>query len=173
MVIIIHPQEFGKNKLYFANQSDFPVLAGHERDALRALVSVTAGRLSELRGVVKEHQQRWTSLTNVMPMSDLEAKRDQVEREIAAVAAEAEKLKQRRRGAGSTGAGPPSSSSRGGAGNEGKRMEQDFVTCMEHWRKTKRLFNNLWDQITENIETKPKKLRAEIGIETDEDVGGS
>ncbi|KAL0909521.1 hypothetical protein M5K25_020396 [Dendrobium thyrsiflorum] len=56
---------------------------------------------------------------------------------------------------------------------EKKLIEQTFNEKMNHWRKRKRIFKDLWDAITENSPKDAKEFKEELGLEYDEDVGVS
>ncbi|KAI8898041.1 Tat binding protein 1-interacting protein-domain-containing protein [Globomyces pollinis-pini] len=52
---------------------------------------------------------------------------------------------------------------------EKQRIESDFEEMRQHWKNRKRMFNEMWNTITEHAEN-PKKLKEKVGFETDEDV---
>lgn len=51
------------------------------------------------------------------------------------------------------------------------KVESSFSKMMEAWAKRRRIFNNLWDAVSENMDGKQSALFEDIGIETDEAVG--
>jgi len=55
---------------------------------------------------------------------------------------------------------------------EREKLEGKYSQAKGEWRKRKRKFQDISDMIEENMEQKKwKKMKADIGIETDEDVG--
>uniref|UniRef100_A0A0A9EVW0 Leucine zipper with capping helix domain-containing protein n=1 Tax=Arundo donax TaxID=35708 RepID=A0A0A9EVW0_ARUDO len=52
-----------------------------------------------------------------------------------------------------------------------KIIEDSFSEKVNQWRKRKRMFKELWDNITENNPKDQKGFKEELGIEYDEDVG--
>lgn len=52
-----------------------------------------------------------------------------------------------------------------------KIIEDSFSEKVNQWRKRKRMFKELWENITENSPKDQKEFKEELGIEYDEDVG--
>ncbi|KAG8097928.1 hypothetical protein GUJ93_ZPchr0013g36378 [Zizania palustris] len=52
-----------------------------------------------------------------------------------------------------------------------KIIEENFSEKVNQWRKRKRMFKELWDNITENSPKDQKEFKEELGLEYDEDVG--
>ncbi|OMJ14528.1 Homologous-pairing protein 2-like protein [Smittium culicis] len=50
-------------------------------------------------------------------------------------------------------------------------IESEYKNNVKLWSQRRRLFKDIFDSITENYPGKPKDLLAQLGIETDEDVG--
>ncbi|KAJ1956538.1 PSMC3 interacting protein [Linderina pennispora] len=55
--------------------------------------------------------------------------------------------------------------------DEKEKIEKAHANMVKHWAKRKRLFKNIENTIAEGYPGKMKDLFAELGIETDEDVG--
>ncbi|XP_074573705.1 homologous-pairing protein 2 homolog [Curcuma longa] len=54
-----------------------------------------------------------------------------------------------------------------------KLIEDTYIEKINHWRKRKRMFKELWDAITENSPKDLKEFKEELGLEYDEDIGVS
>jgi len=50
-------------------------------------------------------------------------------------------------------------------------VEASFGKMMEAWSRRRRMFLNIWDAVSENMEGRQSDLFEEIGVETDEAVG--
>ena len=50
-------------------------------------------------------------------------------------------------------------------------VEQKLADGVAAWSRRKRMFADCWDAVSENMDANPKSVLAEIGVETDADVG--
>lgn len=51
---------------------------------------------------------------------------------------------------------------------EQNEIEKSLAYNKQEWKKRKKMFRDVWDIITENMQKNPKELMEELGIETDE-----
>jgi len=49
---------------------------------------------------------------------------------------------------------------------EQNEIEKSLAYNKQEWKKRKKMFRDVWDIITENMQKNPKELMEELGIET-------
>jgi 26S proteasome regulatory subunit (ATPase 3-interacting protein) len=51
------------------------------------------------------------------------------------------------------------------------KVEKDFSRLLDVWARRKRIFRDLWDAVSENLDAKQADMFEEMGVETDEAIG--
>ncbi|GAQ86702.1 hypothetical protein KFL_003060010 [Klebsormidium nitens] len=149
-------KEYGKQKVFLADQDQFDKpeaeeleRRGKENDALAVEVAEAERGVQELEAEVK-------TLESSLTMEEIASRLKKVTDENAAMDAKLVTL-------------------RDGkvliTAEDRKKVEERFTTGLTQWRKRKRMFKELWNQITESMTKNLKDFQEELGIETDEDAG--
>uniref|UniRef100_A0A914XHF0 Homologous-pairing protein 2 homolog n=1 Tax=Plectus sambesii TaxID=2011161 RepID=A0A914XHF0_9BILA len=144
----------GKQKIYFANQDNFPKADEEALRNLDRLVVEQAEQLKAEQAELKNIDYHLKTLTSAHTTAQLKAKVTQLENEISELEARLNALK------GTTKQVTP--------GDKKKAIESRDV-CVSEWRKRKRMANEMINGILENCPKKKKDLLEEMGVETDED----
>lgn len=148
-------KEFGKTKIYFATQEDRVTLSDEEMkekvSRIEALKKDVAG-MAEAVGALQQEYRKLKSSKTLGEMED----------EYAALQREAEELD-----------GKLAVLRNGEVEQispaEIKGVEKSIESCLTAWKSRKRIFKNVWDTVSENLNGNQKDLFESIGIEEDEE----
>ena len=153
------PQEFGKAKIYFAPQQDAPVLS---KDELSALAAKKIQLEEELRAASLALATHRAALAK----ADAEVPPEVVGQRIAAANSSISELEGKLHALKAEGAPPPVSA------DDMAAATKKLSTNLAAWSSQKAIFKEVWDAVSENLDTKnPRDLYEEIGVETDEGAG--
>ncbi|XP_065285842.1 homologous-pairing protein 2 homolog [Dermacentor albipictus] len=154
----IKEKTYGKQKIYFANQDEFPNVAEAELSAMDQEISDLNAKHQELTRQLQTRESQLSALSQSLTTEQLNEK-------IASTTAELERLKARL---------DKLTSNTNFVEPEVKdRILKDNETFVKEWRKRKRLANDMIDAILEGYPKGKKALIEETGVETDEDVNVS
>eukprot|EP00301_Raphidiophrys_heterophryoidea_P004549 c1196_g1_i1.p1 GENE.c1196_g1_i1~~c1196_g1_i1.p1 ORF type:complete len:372 (+),score=111.76 c1196_g1_i1:43-1116(+) len=151
-------KEFGKNKVYFANQAEFSSLSPEE---LKGLDDQEKALQEEVTALKEQYRTCSTELAATRAQLTTE----QAKKKIIEIEAENARLKDKL--AMLQGGAPPISE------EDMKQAEKLLETRMKRWRQARRGCMDVVSMICdgEGASKKPRELMADIGIETDDDVG--
>lgn len=152
----IKEKTYGKQKIYFANQDEFPDVAEAELSAMDQEISDLNVRHQELTRQLQSRESQLSALSQSLTTAELTEK-------IASTSAERDRLKARL---------DKLTSNTNFVEPEVKdRILKDNMKFVKEWRKRKRLANDMIDAILEGYPKGKKALLEETGVETDEEVG--
>eukprot|EP00298_Acanthocystis_sp_HF-20_P009725 c18466_g1_i2.p1 GENE.c18466_g1_i2~~c18466_g1_i2.p1 ORF type:complete len:352 (-),score=200.97 c18466_g1_i2:31-1086(-) len=151
-------KEFGKNKVYFPNQSDYEDVSPEEFVGLEETEKSLEGEVTELKEQLK-------SLSSELAASQSQLTTEAAKLQIEKLKQENEALQNKLNIMQSGGVKPVSD-------QEMKAAKKKLEDKKKIWRKAKRACMNVVELIcdNENVSKKPRELMEEVGIETDEDV---
>ncbi|KAK9828453.1 hypothetical protein WJX72_000067 [[Myrmecia] bisecta] len=146
-------KEFGKSKIYMPPQDEAEVLPKEEMDAkqkrLKELTEQATQEAEVLRGLQKELAGLNSSLTLEEITAQLETLQQQVsekEKKVNTLRSGCVLVSKEQRAA----------------------VEKAFSQHMDQWQKRRRIFKNIWDSISENMDQNQADMFEEMGVETDE-----
>lgn len=151
----IKEKTYGKQKIYFANQDEFPDVAEAELSAMDQEIGDLNVKLQEVTRQLQARESQLSALSHSLTTEQLVEK-------IAAVSEERDRLKARleKLTSNTTFVEP----------EEKDRIYKENEKFVKEWRKRKRLANDVIDAILEGYPKGKKALLEETGVETDEDV---
>ncbi|KAH9370712.1 homologous-pairing protein 2 homolog [Haemaphysalis longicornis] len=151
----IKEKTYGKQKIYFANQDEFPDVAEAELSAMDQEIGDLNAKLQEVTRQLQARESQLSALSHSLTTEQLVEK-------IATVSEERDRLKARleKLTSNTTFVEP----------EEKDRIYKDNEKFVKEWRKRKRLANDVIDAILEGYPKGKKALLEETGVETDEDV---
>ncbi|KAJ3373579.1 hypothetical protein GGF31_000420 [Allomyces arbusculus] len=153
---------FGKSSIYFPLQNDDDAASPDDLAQMGQDITDLSGKADELKTAIASMSEELATLNASLPTADLAS---QVATLTDANDAAESRLTALRRAA--EGDGEPLVT----AADRAAAMTR-HATMRKAWVKRRRMFKDMWDAITENLETvKPADLMDELGIETDEMVG--
>lgn len=151
----IKEKTYGKQKIYFPEQSQFPAVDDEDLQKMDAEVKNMTGTLEEITQGVRSNEALLSKLNSSLTTSEAKEKLSTVKQEISALEAKLSDLES----------------------NAPKidPAEKDAIYAnnekyVKEWRKRKRLTTDMVDAILEGYPKGKKTLFEEIGIETDEDA---
>lgn len=154
----IKEKTYGKQKIYFANQDEFPDVAEAELSAMDQEISDLNAKHQELTRQLQSRESQLSALSQSLTTEQLNEK-------IVSTLAEQDRLKARL---------DKLTSNTNFVEPEVKdRILKDNEKFVKEWRKRKRLANDMIDAILEGYPKGKKALIEETGVETDEDVNVS
>lgn len=151
----IKEKTYGKQKIYFANQDEFPDVAEAELSAMDQEIGDLNAKLQEITRQLQGRQSQLSALSNTLTKEQLVEKIETVSEERDRLKARLEKL----------------TSNTNFVEPEVKdRIYKDNEKFVKEWRKRKRLANDMIDTILEGYPKGKKALLEETGVDTDEDA---
>lgn len=151
----IKEKTYGKQKIYFANQDEFPDVAEAELSAMDQEIGDLNAKLQDVTRQLQARESQLSALSHSLTTEQLVEK-------IATVSEERDRLKARLE---------KLTSNTNFVEPEVKdRILKDNEKFVKEWRKRKRLANDVIDAILEGYPKGKKALLEETGVETDEDV---
>ncbi|KAJ1935460.1 PSMC3 interacting protein [Linderina macrospora] len=145
----------GKQLVFFAIQSDIDVPSIEEAEQEQEKIMQLEEELAERKEQSKVLSGKLHALTNALTDDQMRERIAQLSMEVAE---NEQRLENLRRGEVIS-------------PEEKEKIETAHSAMVKHWAKRKRLFKNIENAIAEGYPGKMKDLFAELGIETDEDVG--
>lgn len=148
-------KEFGKAKIYLANQDNFPVTSNEELAELDKQISEKKGildgakdRLKQLQAQLKEVTSTMTNVGYVEQIEKLTALNEESKTRLEAY-------------------------QEGGAAQvteeEVDQVKNDYVKFQKFWRTRRRAAHDIADMICDSVDMNRKEFFEKVGIETDED----
>ncbi|XP_022247124.1 homologous-pairing protein 2 homolog [Limulus polyphemus] len=146
---------YGKQKIYFANQSQFPDVEEKELNAMDAEILTLSGTLKEIQSSVRSKESLLEALNSSMITEEIEVKLKELNKDIVNLKTKLNHLKS------TTVYIDPV---------QKNKIYTENEKCVKEWRKRKRVANDVIEAILEGYPKGKKTLLEEIGIETDEDA---
>jgi len=147
---------YGKQKIYFADQSQFPVADEAELKAMDKRIADLTAESAGLQKEVSKLEAELTTVSNELTLEDAKTRLAEVNADIAKGRERLDAIKNQ------SGAVTP---------EEKDRILAHREKHVREWRKRKRLAVDACDAILEHYPKSKKEFFEEVGIETDEDVG--
>ncbi|XP_076340606.1 homologous-pairing protein 2 homolog [Tachypleus tridentatus] len=151
----ITEKTYGKQKIYFANQSQYPDVEENELNAMDAEIVTLSETLKEIQSSVRSKETLLQALTSSMITEDIEVKLRELNKDIVNLKTKLNHLKS------TTVYIEPV---------QKNKIYTENEKCIKEWRKRKRIANDVIEAILEGYPKGKKTLLEEIGIETDEDA---
>lgn len=148
-------KEFGKTKIYFATQEDRVSLSEEEMKEKVSRIEALKKDVGGMAEAVGALQQEYRKLKSSKTLGEMED-------EYAALQREAEELDGKL-------AVLRNGEVKQISPAEIKGVEKSIESCLTAWKSRKRVFKNVWDTVSENLNGNQKDLFESIGIEEDEE----
>jgi len=150
-------KDHNKKNVYWASQNRFEAVDEAGMKELDERVAKLKQEEDDLRAQVGVLESEHKSLVSEPTDGEIDKQLEELEALNKQLAGRLEKIR---------------SNSKAVDSKQKEKLEQQYNLTKTEWRKRKRKFQDISDQIEENIEAKKwKKMKVEIGVETDEDVG--
>lgn len=149
-------KEYGKQKIYIARQDQFEIPNSEELNHMKEENAKLQEQINEQKRAISELEGEIRTLQSNLTLEDIRAKQEKLKTEVEEMESKLTKLR-----GGVTLVKP----------EERKAIEDLYVQAINHWRKRKRMFRDIWDAITENLPKDLKEFKEELGLEYDEDAG--
>nr|AKI32375.1 homologous pairing protein 2 [Prasiolopsis sp. SAG 84.81] len=146
-------KEFGKTKLYFASQASVTCVSPEVMETKKQLNASLSQQNTDRAATIKRVGAELNALKGSLSLKQVEERIETLKQEVAE---NENKLKSVQ-----TGSNVVSKAER-------QKVEQVFTANMGHWRKRRRVFQELWDAVSESISRRRADLFEEIGIEADD-----
>lgn len=151
----IKEKTYGKQKVYFADQDEFPDVAESELAAMDQEINAMTGKLQDISRELQVREHLLSSLNNSLTTEQLVEQIKSATQERDKLASRLEKL----------------TSNTNFVEPEVKdKIYKDSDKFVKEWRKRKRMASEMLEAILEGYPKGKKALIEETGVETDEDV---
>jgi len=147
---------YGKQKIYFADQSQFPVADDAELKSMDKRITELTSEASGLQKEIFKLDAELTTVSNQLTLEETKQRLTNVDAEIKQGKERLIAIKDQ------SGAVTP---------EEKDRILADRTKHVREWRKRKRLAVDACDAILEHYPKSKRDFFEEVGIETDEDHG--
>ncbi|XP_071811558.1 homologous-pairing protein 2 homolog isoform X1 [Apostichopus japonicus] len=145
---------YGKQKVYVADQSNFPEVSEKELSEMDAKIGEVKNTLNLTVTSCKQLEKELSSLTSALTTEDAKKQLQNVTEECEKKQGKLQMIKA------ATNHTTP---------EEKNRIYSKHEKYVKEWRKRKRLATDILDAILEGYPKKKKDLMEEVGIETDEE----
>ncbi|KFM71210.1 hypothetical protein X975_03617, partial [Stegodyphus mimosarum] len=150
----IKEKTYGKQKIYFVDQSELPVAQDSDLKQMDAQISNLGLTLSEIQRMIKNAENHLATLNKSLTTEEAEAELNAVQKEIPLLKEKLSALE---------------SNSNHVRPEEREALHKDKIKYSKEWQKRKRLANDMIDAILEGYPKSKKELLEELSVETDED----
>jgi len=147
---------YGKQKIYFADQSQFPVANEAELKEMDKRINDLTSEASVLQKEISKLDAELTAASNQLTLEEAKAQLSAINAEVAEGEQRLNAIKNQ-----SNAVSP----------EEKDRILANREKHLREWRKRKRMAVDACDAILEHYPKSKKDFFEEVGIETDEDVG--
>lgn len=151
---VLREKVYGKQKVYFVDQSKCTPVNSQEMVQLDEEVATVTAEWQELSDTVRTLEAQANGLCKEKSVADLRRESKDLEKECQQLEEKLEALKK-----GSRGVDPV----------ESRKVKDKLIRQVIEWRKRKRMATSSLDAILESVPKPKKALMEEMGIETDED----
>ncbi|KND03717.1 uncharacterized protein SPPG_01179 [Spizellomyces punctatus DAOM BR117] len=154
----IHAKLNGKQWVYVAKQDDLQVPSKEDLDAMDSKIAKLKDELAALKEETREAQAVLNGLTNSLTNEQIEQRLRELKEENSKLEERLSSLRSR-------------STRQQLSAEDRKRIDKNLEAMQKEWRKRKRMFNDMWAAVTENIQGSLAEFRETVGVETDEAAG--
>lgn len=151
-------KEFGKSKIYLPLQDDVVVLNKDEMDAKKAQVKQLNEQARESGNKIRQLQKELLGLGTFLTLEELTQKAEGLLQQIGPLKQKLVKLQ---------------SGSVLITKDERDSVEKSLQKYLNAWAQRKRIFKNIWGDISENVDQNKTEMFEEMGVQTDEEIGVS
>ncbi|KAL3149773.1 hypothetical protein ABBQ38_013599 [Trebouxia sp. C0009 RCD-2024] len=148
-------KEFGKSKIYLPLQQDVEVLDKDEMDAKKTKIRELNEQIRESGERVRQIQKELQGLGTFLTLEELTEKDESLLQQIGPLKQKLAKLQ--------SGSVLISKEEREG-------VEKGLQKYLDAWAQRRRIFKNIWGDISENVDQNQKEVFEEMGVQTDEDL---
>ncbi|NP_001401557.1 Homologous-pairing protein 2 homolog isoform 2 [Zea mays] len=148
-------KEYGKQKIYIARQDQFDIPNGEELEEMKKTNAKLQEELADQKKAISEVESEVRGLQSNLTLTEITSKKSELQSEVQEMEEKLNKLR-----SGVTLVKP----------EDKKIIENSFAEKVSQWKRRKRMFKELWDNITEHSPKDQKEFKEELGIEYDEDV---
>lgn len=149
-------KDFGKVKIYFANQSNLALLSKEELDQKNIQLQQLQASLQEEAQAMKGFEEELQDLQAVLTAEQVETETDACRGELRKLETKLEHL------------------SKGAilvTAEERATVEKALSDALQQWKRNRGIFKSIWNSMAENIEGKEADLMEDMGVDTDEAAG--
>ncbi|XP_046548943.1 homologous-pairing protein 2 homolog [Haliotis rubra] len=150
----IREKAYGKQKVYVADQSNFPDVDDAELKSMDAKIVELTESVQQVQDRVRKLESELKTLNNAMSTDDAKMETERIENEMVSLEEKLRKLKE-----GQVLITP----------QEKDKVYKERVKYVKEWKKRKRISTDIINAILEGYPKTKKHLVEEIGLETDED----
>ncbi|XP_062893054.1 homologous-pairing protein 2 homolog [Mobula hypostoma] len=150
----IKEKAYGKQKIYFADQSQFTAVGEADLKALDNQIRELSEKFQSVQQSCRQMEAELKVLSNSMTTEEMSAEIAALKQECASYQARLQKIK---------------STSNHVTPEEKEQVYNERKRFVKEWRKRKRMATDLIDAILEGYPKSKKQFFEELGIETDED----
>ncbi|XP_042391778.1 homologous-pairing protein 2 homolog isoform X1 [Zingiber officinale] len=151
-------KEYGKQKIYLARQDKFKIPNKEELDQMKEDIRNLQDALGIQKKAITEVEAEIKALQSNLTLEEIRTKEAELLSEVDEMGSKLSKLL-----SGVVLVKP----------EDKKLIEGTYIEKINHWKRRKRMFKELWDAITENSPKDLKEFKEELGLEYDEDIGVS
>ncbi|KAM8947549.1 homologous-pairing protein 2 homolog [Pelodytes ibericus] len=145
---------YGKQKIYFANQDQFPSMSDTELRNLDAQITELSSNVQSAQLCCRQLESELKDLTNSMTTEDMLKEIAELKQECARHQDKLQKIK---------------SATNHISPEEKEKVYSERKQYCKEWRKRKRMATDIFDSILEGYPKSKKQFFEEVGVETDED----
>ncbi|XP_078501497.1 homologous-pairing protein 2 homolog [Lissotriton helveticus] len=146
---------YGKQKIYFADQAQFPCVSDSEIKSLDSQIAELSSKVQTAQQSCKQMEIEIKDLNSSMTTEAMVKEIDDLKKECAIHTEKLKKIK--------------SATNHVTPAEKEKVYSEKKQYCKE-WRKRKRMATDLFDAILEGYPKSKKQFFEEVGVETDEDL---
>ncbi|RVE69769.1 hypothetical protein OJAV_G00081050 [Oryzias javanicus] len=150
----IKEKTYGKQKIYFADQSQFKDVNDADLKAMDAEISALGAEVQTLTQSCRELDAELKELNSSLTTEEMAAEIQQLKAECSGYRERLQKIK---------------SATNHVTPEEKEKVYKERDVYVKEWRKRKRLASDMMDAILEGYPKSKKEFLDEVGVETDED----
>ncbi|KAJ3190124.1 hypothetical protein HDU85_000415 [Gaertneriomyces sp. JEL0708] len=153
----IHGKQYGKQWVYVAKQDEYEQPSKDALDEMDARIAHLKEQVATTKEENRQLQSTLNGLTGSLTNEQIEARLVELDEENAKLDIRLEKLRS------------------GGASllskEDFRKIDTKLDDMRKEWRKRKRMFNEAWGAVTENVQGNLSEFAETVGVETDEMAG--
>ena len=150
----IREKTYGKQKVYVADQSQFPTASDAELKQMDGKINELAEKLRQSQAVTKQHEGTYQGLNSSLTTQEARSQLVKLTEQCSTVSQRIHSLKNQ------TNAVSP---------EERKEVMSARELYVRAWRKRKRISSDIMNAVLEGYPKTKRQLCEEVGIETDEE----
>ncbi|ONM08461.1 Homologous-pairing protein 2-like protein [Zea mays] len=155
-------KEYGKQKIYIARQDQFHIPNGEELEEMKKTNAKLQEELMDQKKAISEVESEVRGLQSNLTLAEITSKKTKLQSEVGPIFVQVQEMEEtlNKLRSGVTLVKP----------EDKEIIENSFSEKVNQWKKRKRMFKELWDNITENSPKDQKEFKEELCLEYDEDV---